>query len=410
MFLDRLKQSRLYSLAFMEKFYDSNRIDIFDELYRRKINPVSITPCPSELRSFMNSKDFKQMVHIVFGFSSPKLVKLIAEKLVIEVKVDEYLEDVAQPSYLKSVKRRIVKLDGNPAYKVDSPNYSTGSMFVSGYEPSKNLLKQKKEYHIDYSLLQKGLYVNGLLTIDHLHTMVESHKPYFLEPFNSNYFSVQQLKDFFSFFTPYKIMKIVTDPKFFNNRNLMSDTIEQYSKYNRRGCNIPDDWKGLQELHDKISDQVALIKKSDKGKPFDYNEMEKKLHNYKVSDRLTLVLPYDFSELGAWALSLRNCAGSYDERISDKKTLLVGVLKFGEIKYLLEIRNTYHDNFGGYITETSIIPTDEYRITQFVENCNKPLTSQEDHAFISKAITLWSVDKLTGEYIGQHKEDAKETA
>jgi len=133
-------------------FSNDNRPNAFKSLYDRATDPITYQPVPNNLTIISRGTTFKDVMADVFGYSSPMITSLTGSKMIIEVEVQEYEQELIQPSALKSIRRRIVKHNGN-AILDDGIGY--GAQF---YKENVGLHTKKKEKYIDYSLFLKDYF------------------------------------------------------------------------------------------------------------------------------------------------------------------------------------------------------------------------------------------------------------
>lgn len=117
-----------------------------------------------------------------------------------------------------------------------------------------------------------------------------------------------------------------TDPR--------GDTIERSPHENRQ--------EGQVAMVDRVFGTTTPVQHTDVGpRPatFRYEPDVAAVDGATTDDgRLTLVLPRTPAELAAWGCMLHNCAADYRDRISNRRTTLIGVRHDGQLAYLIEWR------------------------------------------------------------------------
>ncbi|MGH7240934.1 MAG: hypothetical protein ACREGB_01410, partial [Candidatus Saccharimonadales bacterium] len=198
--------------------------------------------------------DFKTFVKAVFGFDSPKIVKLVAEKLVMDVETIEY--QVALPGLRRGTPRRVSCYDGTDMEP---------QMRIIRNDPwllKSRLMEKRTRREIDLTLLWKGLIFQGVITdINHMQELLQRHARTAPLPTHTD---VARIQNFIREFSPARQLRFIRatdwraaeigDPisHAFTLRNLW-DTTEQYWNYKEYGIELPDRWNSIAELHDAIT-------------------------------------------------------------------------------------------------------------------------------------------------------------
>jgi hypothetical protein len=119
-----------------------------------------------------------------------------------------------------------------------------------------------------------------------------------------------------------------------------------------------DRYTGLNYLFNVVSKEYARLNSDNfilqnKNKPDLSRNFPDRFNEYR------LVIPPDYKTLTVWGAYLHNCAGNFEQRDYYSETLNIGLMKDGNIQYLVSIKDGYLSQFKGF--KNSAPPEEMYR-------------------------------------------------
>lgn len=167
---------------------------------------------------------------------------------------------------------------------------------------------------------------------------------------NTAYLEVA-IKGLTSFMAPKKVISILVELMDSSKFHFLQDALRMISEFSDvtkipktlqgefpTGLTIDFKFKTLKEMHDKISTQYTIIKSEASKKDIPVHPIYSLLDGREIQG-LKLVVPRSTTPLAIWGKLLNICIASYGDKAARGDTLLLGVEKFGEIKYCIEFQS-----------------------------------------------------------------------
>lgn len=270
---------------------------------------------------------FEEIVKSIFGVSTPKLIKLAADRI------------FSHKTYKSATPPH------RAIYNMHSAAVATGQQVKVQY-----LNDDTEVFEFDMGFISFARMMVKLFGVDKAYNILILAKKTFADAPYDDYQHVYE--SFFKELGYEYTLKIISRME--RLYSTFFDTVWMWENYREgklsqklidkgfKPLQIPRKCKNIEEIHNRLLRPYTEIKEFDEFKFFSYKQMKKhgflkQLHKTKYG-KYDILLPNDSKDMVHWGRTLKNCIASYSDRVYKDQTCVIALAENGVLFAGVEVR------------------------------------------------------------------------